>query len=408
MECPRCKHTFTSKQYERHCARKTPCKPQFTFIDLFSGVGGFHTALKSLGGECLLACDIDKTCRAVYETNYGICPHEDVTTLDTCTIPDFDVLCAGFPCQAFSHAGRQEGFEDLRGTLFMDIVRILRDKKPKYFILENVKNLTSHDHGNTWRVIRDSLIAAGYTTPDPVVLSPHQYGIPQHRERVYIMGIRNDFGSIRPFVKPAKTECSLTSVLDSASEPSLALSKSDIDVVAAWDEVVQHCKKMGVKLPTFPMWSDVWDSVETETVPAWKQKFIDQNQTFYHTHEDFLEPWLSRARALPGFIGNKRKFEWQAGAFKPDDSMWSMIFQFRPSGIRTKRPTYAPALVAMAQIPIIGSLRRRMSPREVARLQSFPDTFQLHPMKNVCYKQFGNSVNVEVVRHVARHLLGHG
>jgi site-specific DNA-cytosine methylase len=137
----------------------------FKFIDLFSGVGGFHIALRSLGGTCVLACDIDKACREVYEANYGIRPHDDVTKLDTADIPDFDVLCAGFPCQAFSHAGRQEGFADIRGTLFMDVVRILRDKKPRFFLLENVKNLTSHDNGNTWNVIHRHLTMAGYTTP---------------------------------------------------------------------------------------------------------------------------------------------------------------------------------------------------------------------------------------------------
>jgi len=418
VTCTRCQTDFaTNQSLRRHEARKNPCKavetqpvtlPSFNFIDLFSGVGGFHAALTSLGGTCVLACDIDKACRQVYETNYGLRPHDDVTTLKTEEIPDFDVLCAGFPCQAFSHAGRQEGFEDIRGTLFMHVVRILRDKRPRYFLLENVKNLTSHDHGNTWRVIRDHLRAVGYSTPDtPLVLSPHQYGIPQHRERVYIIGVRNDLPAVAPFEKPGKHECSLHSVLDpTCADTTLALANVDVDMLNAWDEMVQHFKTANVKLPTFPIWTDVWDSTESlDDLPAWKRKFIEQNQGFYHEHQTFLEPWLARARALPGFVGNKRKFEWQAGAFKPDDSVWTMIFVFRPSGVRTKRPTYAPTLVAMAQIPIIGSLRRRMSPREVARLQSFPDTFQLPDKKSVSYKQFGNSVNVEVVKRVAFHVI---
>jgi len=418
VTCSRCQTEFaTNQSLTRHQARKTPCKAvaqepthlaPFTFIDLFSGVGGFHTALTSLGGTCVLACDIDKACREVYELNYSLRPHDDITTLKTSDIPDFDVLCAGFPCQAFSHAGRQEGFEDIRGTLFMDIVRILRDKMPKYFLLENVKNLTSHDQGTTWRVIRQHLRDAGYTTPDtPMVLSPHQYGIPQHRERVYIMGVRNDLPPVSPFEKPDKTECSLHSILETAcTDTTLGLSDADVEMLNAWDEMVQHFKTANVKLPTFPIWSDVWDSTDSlDGLPGWKRKFIEQNQAFYHAHQTFLEPWLARARARPGFVGNKRKFEWQAGAFKPEDSVWTMIFVFRPSGVRTKRPTYAPTLVAMAQIPIIGSLRRRMSPREVARLQSFPDTFQLPDKKSISYKQFGNSVNVEIVKRVAAHVL---
>ena len=114
----------------------------FTFIDLFCGIGGFHQAMTMLGGKCVLACDIDKHCREVYEKNYGIKPEPDVTKLDT--LPDFDVLCGGFPCQAFSHGGKQLGFEDTRGTLFRDVARILKDKQPKYFILENVKNIKNY------------------------------------------------------------------------------------------------------------------------------------------------------------------------------------------------------------------------------------------------------------------------
>ncbi len=125
---------------ESSLLKQSVCKP-FKFIDLFCGIGGFHQAMTSLGGTCVLACDIDPKCRDVYEKNYGLTPLPDVTKLDTYTIPDFDVLCGGFPCQAFSHSGKQLGFEDTRGTLFRDVVRILKHKQPKHFILENVKNL---------------------------------------------------------------------------------------------------------------------------------------------------------------------------------------------------------------------------------------------------------------------------
>jgi DNA (cytosine-5)-methyltransferase 1 len=380
------------------------------FIDLFSGVGGFHLALKSLGAECVLACDIDQKCRETYKENFGLEPHPDITELKTEDIPAFDILCGGFPCQAFSHAGAQGGFEDTRGTLFRHICRILKDRQPSYFILENVKNLKGHDKGKTIQVIYKSLREVGYTTYDsPIVLSPHHLGVPQHRERVFILGVRNDLAAgktLVPFppVKAAKTD--ISSVLEPLEESQVGLSTGDQNVLNLWEEFVQHFKAAGVKLPTFPLWSDDWDSVgDITTLPAWKQRFITSNRGFYKSHEAFLKPWLVRARAETAFAGARRKFEWQAGVWKAEDSLWTLLFTFRPSGIRVKRTNYSPALVAMAQIVFVGSRRRKLTAREVARLQSFPDTYKIHGSTATAYKQFGNSVNVKVVTHVARWLM---
>jgi DNA (cytosine-5)-methyltransferase 1 len=439
--CNRCRAQFTQKQkYDAHMARKRPCKisaevveailkenailkgaantivsspAQLTFIDLFSGIGGFHLALKGLGAKCVLACDIDPKCREMYLKNFGIEPKVDITTLEANDIPDFDILCGGFPCQAFSHAGKQSGLEDTRGTLFRDVCRILRAKKPKYYLLENVKNLKGHDGGKTWKTIHTCLVESGYTTYDsPIVLSPHQIGVPQHRERVFILGIRNDIvpaTGIKAFPPVTPTPADINTILlDDCDVPTgSALSKTDLDVLNLWEEVVQHFKAKSIKLPSFPMWSDDWDSTTPLTgLPGWKQKFIQQNRDFYKVNTEFLAPWLSRARDCAAFAGARRKFEWQCGIFRGDDSLWKLLFQFRPSGIRVKRATYSPALVAMAQIVAVGSKRRKLVPREVARLQSFPDDYIIHTSSSVAYKQFGNSVNVKVIEHMAKHLLG--
>ena len=140
-------------------------------------------------------------------------------------------------------------------------------------------------------------------------------------------------------------------------------------------------------------------------MPEWKKRFITNNRKFYNDSKIFLEPWLQKARKNEAFAGARRKFEWQCGAFKNDDSLWSLLFTFRPSGIRTKRTNYSPALVAMAQIVKVGSRKRKLSVREVARLQSFPDTFKVAGSDSVAYKQFGNSVNVEVIKRMAKFLV---
>jgi DNA (cytosine-5)-methyltransferase 1 len=426
--CQKCEKDFKQKsQYERHIQRVYPCTNNsknviitptnlplegLKFIDLFCGIGGFHVALSDLGAKCVLACDIDKKCREVYRDNFGLEPKEDVKELKTEEIPEFDILCGGFPCQAFSHAGHQGGFEDTRGTLFREICRILRDCKPAYFLLENVKNLRGHDGGKTIKVIYDNLHNAGYITHDaPILLSPHHLGVPQHRERVFLLGIRADLAGERliapfPAVSPTKTD--IATILEpEEGESSLPhLSQTDQVVIDLWDTFLQHFKTVCDKLPGFPLWSDDWDSTyDIKDLPEWKQAFIKSNRNFYKEHKEFLEPWLTAARKNTAFTGARRKFEWQCGNFTEGDNMWNLLFTFRPSGIRTKRTNYSPALVAMAQIIHVGSRRRKLTPREVARLQSYPDSFKIHPSSGTAYKQFGNSVNVEVIKRMAKFLV---
>ena len=164
---------------------------KFKFIDLFSGIGGFHQAMEYFGGECVLASDIDKAAIEVYRNNYGIDSNVNIRDIKNEDVPKHDVLCAGFPCQAFSKAGKQQGFLDpTRGTLFFEVARILEAKHPKYIMLENVRNLVTHDNGNTYRIIRNTLKGLGYRlTEKPLILSPYQFGVPQVRERIYIPGV---------------------------------------------------------------------------------------------------------------------------------------------------------------------------------------------------------------------------
>ncbi len=172
---------------------------KFTFVDLFAGIGGFHQAAKELGGECVFASEIDKYACKTYEANHGIKPHGDITKIDTQDIPDHDILFAGFPCQSFSVAGKRLGFEDTRGTLFFEIIRILKEKQPKMFLLENVKGLKSHDNGKTLAIILDTLKSLGYNVHWNI-LNTKDYGIPQNRERIFFVGFKEP----QPFQFPWK------------------------------------------------------------------------------------------------------------------------------------------------------------------------------------------------------------
>lgn len=387
----------------------------FKFIDLFCGIGGFHQAMKSLGGECVFASDIDEDCRKTYKANYNIDPVGDITKVEAKDIPAHDVLCGGFPCQAFSKAGKRLGFDDpTKGTLFFDILRIMEFHKPKYALLENVRNLASHDGGNTWRVIHDSLKKIGYNLlEEPVIFSPHYMGIPQHRERVYIMCIREDIGSIPPFFfdEEKKPQCNIESILQKDSEidnlSSYQLGKDKVELLNLWEEFISNiqCKK----LPGFPIWSDrlcnLDPNEDLSAYPTWKQNFIRKNNQLYLDNKEFIDEWLPKARQCPLFFGAKAKLEWQAGQVKKP-SLWNNILQFRPSGIRVKPGTYFPALVAITQTSVIGCRKRELTPRECARLQSFPDSFKPDTKEAQAYKQFGNAVNVDCVKLFAKYMFG--
>jgi DNA (cytosine-5)-methyltransferase 1 len=173
-----------------------PEKPKFTFIDLFAGIGGFRMAFQNLGGQCVFSSEWDAQAQKTYFANYGEVPFGDITSEQTKSyIPDgFDIMCAGFPCQAFSLAGKRLGFEETRGTLFFDVAEILRRKQPKAFFLENVKGLMIHDKGKTLTTILNTLDEIGYVVPDPKIVNAMYFGVPQHRERIYIVGFRKDLG----------------------------------------------------------------------------------------------------------------------------------------------------------------------------------------------------------------------
>ncbi len=380
---------------------------KFKFIDLFSGIGGFHQAMENLGGECVFASEIDAHCIETYYNNYKIDANHNVRNVAAEDIPEHDVLCAGFPCQAFSKAGYQKGMSDTRGTLFFEIERILKHHKTKYIILENVRNLVSHDQGNTWRTIHSHLKDLGYRlTPVPIIISPHQFGIPQLRERVVILGIydpenANEDLQITFDNLLSKDENSVYTVLDDGEvDDKYYISEKEEYVLNVWDEFYKGIEETVIG---FPIWAEYFkDKDAEEDFPEWKKEFVRKNKSLYQLNKKFIDAWLIKYNNLEDFTPTHRKMEWQAG--NKITSLWEGIIQFRPSGIRVKTPTCFPALVAMVQIPIIGKYKRRLTVREAARLQSFPNSFLPDVDDHQAYKQFGNAVNVMVIEQAARKL----
>jgi len=413
----------------------------WTFIDLFGGIGGFHLALEGfedmegLGGRCVLASEVDAACQKVYEQNFDLLPEGDIRALTEGdierAIPDHDVLCAGFPCQPFSKSGFQRGMAETRGTLFYEILRILDAKRPRFAILENVRNLAGPRQRDTWDTIIESLWQLGYrVSSDPVVFSPHLLpdegsagpGRPQVRDRVFILaerigqGLDCDDYDTEPLV--AKTAADGWDPVDWRIEDWLdpedsidhpeayALRPDERRWIDAWQDFVRSIDDDD--LPGFPIWVDAF-TVEPDVwvgMPKWKEGFTIKNSEFYRDHKRTIDRWIKKHDVL-AFPTSRRKFEWQARSWQETAetrNVWDLVMHLRPSGIRVKPPTYLPALVAITQTSIIGSRQRRITPREAARLQGIPEAFELHPVDSVAYKQLGNGVNVGVVQHVARAL----
>jgi DNA (cytosine-5)-methyltransferase 1 len=405
----------------------------FRFVDLFAGIGGFHAALGALGGECVYASEWDKDAARIYERNWNLKPDGDITLAandEVMDVPAHDVLVGGFPCQPFSKSGKQMGMEETRGTLFWNIAKIIETHKPSIVLLENVQNITGPRHIHEWQVIIKTLRDLGYrVSEDPMVVSPHLIrpefgGRPQVRNRVFIAATRIPKGI--PNFKANVQIPDLTQVtngwnpqdwsldyhlplekLRSAKDKNeTALSDSEIEWINAWDDFVVTMRTVAkvTKLPGFPIWAGDWVHIDDLEIPLnapkWKSDFLTKNALFYTEHKKILDAWLKRWNHLEHFPPSRKKFEWQA---QDTPTLWETIMHFRPSGIRAKKATYVPALVAITQTTIVGKQRRRITVREGARLQGLPDWYDFVDQANsASYKQLGNGVNVGSVYNVMR------
>lgn len=433
-------------------SRKPPpestIQPRFRFVDLFSGIGGFHAALSAFGGECVYAVEIDAEAAAVYERNWGIKALGDVTKdadrdAGIMNVPAHDVLVAGFPCQPFSKSGAQRGMDETRGTLFFNIATIIEHHHPHVVLLENVRNLAGPRHTHEWDVIIETLRDSGYRVSEvPTIFSPHQLppergGRPQVRERVFIAATHDPEGITAgidvPPVVPSSSfvdgwdpaQWHLEDLLDdSESIAGCELSESEVLWIDAWDDWVktwlQATKRRPPGMPIWAdSWLDVWDSSspilkkfghvpdfrelmgEDPQLPKWKAGHMAKNYALFAEHKNWIQPWAEKWQIYTdAFPASRRKLEWQA---QDTADLWATVMQLRPSGLRVKRPTYLPALVAITQTSIIGPRRRRLSPRETARMQGLPEWFDFGTQRpTATYKQMGNGVNVGAVYHVLR------
>ena len=310
---------------------------ELKFVDLFAGIGGFRLALESVGGDCVFSSEWDTNSQNTYLQNHGDLPNGDITKIHEDEIPDHDVLCGGFPCQAFSISGKQKGFEDSRGTLFYDVARIAKFKQPKVLFLENVRNLARHDKGRTLEVIKETLDEIGYDVYTKVLKSS-DFGVPQARERIYFVAFRKDLKVLDfEFPKPLVETKVVRDILEKNIDTSdYVINRLDI--------------KMKIRDP------------------------------------EILDP---RSPKQIGIINKGGQGE--------------RVYSIDAAGITLS--AYGGGAASKTGAYLVDGLVRKLTPRECARMQGFPESFEVHPKKNLAYKQFGDSVSVPVLESVIKEII---
>lgn len=310
----------------------------YTFIDLFAGIGGFHLAVSSFGAKCVFASEWDKYASETYQQNFNLKPFGDITKIDENDIPKHDILCGGFPCQAFSIAGKQKGFNDIRGTLFFDIARIINHHNPKVVFLENVKNLAKHDEGKTLETINKTLETFGYNVYTKV-LNASNYGLPQNRDRIYIVAFRKDINATNFNFPTATNEPTcLERILENNPTNAKVIERSDIDIYKNYNITNSLFGEMDLL---------------NKPIQIGKVNKGGQGERIYHT--------LGHAITLSAYGG----------------------------GVGSKTGLY-----------LVNKKIRKLSPRECARVQGFSEDFILNSSDIQSYKQFGNSVSVNVLQYI--------
>ena len=419
-------------------------RKRLQFVDLFAGLGGFHVGLETLGHECVFACESNRQLQEVYEKNFNVRPVGDIRDVKATDVPSHDMLCAGFPCQPFSRAGKRAGAAcPESGKLIDDVLRIVRHHTPSYVMLENVPNVLTIANGAFWRHIRKSLQALGYEVQYRIY-SPLQFGLPQQRLRLFVVVARE--GLLNGFIWPDPSSVpvsALSQFVIDAPDDVRVIEPQKLAVLEHWNRLISILPELsyltilaaefGADYPVEGLPYRGWRKYRgafgiplagaksrAEAIallphyatnrdggrpPAWMNQSIAYSRRMYASKARAFDKWKS---GIIGAHNSWQKLEWQGDRSVRD--LWHHTLQFRASGIRVVRPELAPSLVAMSetQTPIIGFKRRYLSVREAAALQTLQELRVFPDTTSSAFKALGNAVNARIVSEIAGSLTGMG
>ncbi|GGY19468.1 DNA cytosine methyltransferase [Paludibacterium paludis] len=421
-------------------SRPPPPSRSYKFVDLFAGLGGFHVGLENTGHQCVFSCELDDGLRDLYHKNFGLLPEGDIRNVDEKKIPAHEILCAGFPCQPFSLAGKKKGAAcPESGKLIDDVFRIIRHHNPKYVLLENVPNVLTIANGSFWQYIKDNFKNLGYEVQYKIY-SPTQFGLPQQRLRLFVVASRTgleDFSWPAPKIDRIKP---IYELINSETKDARPIEPGKLRALEKWNETIRrlenfssltiiasefgatypleglpnedwniHAGAFGTPLSNYLTREDAIQALphyasknENGAAPKWMHSSIKYSRSIYEKHKDFFDIWKQELKEFPN---SWQKFEWRGDRKIPD--IWQHTIQFRASGIRVMKPEMAPSLIAMTttQIPIVGRHKRYLEAREAATLQALDGLKFLPSIRARAFKALGNAVNAHIVEEIAKRLL---
>jgi DNA (cytosine-5)-methyltransferase 1 len=413
---------------------------RYRFADCFAGLGGFHVALERLGHECVFACEINEELRAIYQRNFGVKPVGDIRKVDAASVPPHDVLCAGFPCQPFSLAGKKKGAAcPESGKLIDDVFRLVNFHHPKYVLLENVPNVLTIAEGEFWERITRSFERAGYLV-EYHIYSPLQFGMPQKRERLFVVARKQGTPDFEwPEPKDVRVR-PLAEFMSASPEGVRRIEPKKLNALKKWSELVAVVPRLNSHTilasefgATYPLdglkpnrpWReykgafgvDLSDALDREEaiqmlphyaarnggqVPKWMRPYVETSRATYEEMPDFLDQWKVD---MVQMHNSWQKLDWRGDRVRPD--LWNHTIQFRASGIRVMRPELAPSLVAMSptQTPIVGTKQRYLNVREAAGLQALEGLRAFPENTSSALRALGNAVNAQIVFEIGKVVL---
>ncbi|AUM62777.1 DNA (cytosine-5-)-methyltransferase [Spiroplasma monobiae] len=380
------------------------------YVNLFSGIGAYNQAMKKFDGECVWSCEKNSYSLETYKVNFNLNASKDIRNISVKEIPDHEVLLCSLPEKAFAKAEQRSWYEFSDTDLVFEMTKVIESKNPKYVLFENIKNLGTNEKGKTWKKLKEIFKRLGYvTTKKPILLSPHQFGIPHFKTRSFVTAIKKEFINedylelnFRGKVKKSSNNIeTIFNKKDKFDSNIYEITPTEKRILDAWNEFRKNVK---VENLDFPIWTDHFKTANriVDQMSEWMQSVVNKNKELYINNVKFIDSWLQKNYDVLRAKSSYRKLDWKDESGIKD--IYGGLIQIKASGIKIQEPTVVQSISSISEVPIYGPEKRRLTLRECARLLSLPEEFEINKNIKQAYKQFNQTVNVTVVEKILEKL----